>query len=168
MLSATRHRDAHAPRTGRRRVLGSVSPAQRLLSAVIAAMLLLAGLSNIGGTYAMWTDEATVEGGTITTGTASLTAQWDADDSEPTWSNLLPGESADRRLTLENTGSVPMEVTATLQAAVPGIELVASSTPSMLEPGQELPLTVEIAATEDLHPGDEVHFTVQFDGRQIR
>lgn len=159
---------APTPRTGLQRVLGTISLTERLLLTAVAAALLLVGLSSVGGTYAMWADEATVEGTTITTGTAELSARWASRAPESVWQNLLPGESASRELTLENTGAVPLEVTMTLDAEARGLALLPVHTPIVIEPGQSLPLTVELSATEDLHPGDEITVEILLEGTQIR
>lgn len=167
MPSAARHA-APTQRTGLRRVLGTISLTERLLLAAVATVLLWVGLSSVGGTYAMWADEATVEGTTITTGTAELSARWASRAPESVWQNLLPGESASRELTLENTGAVPLEVTMTLDAEARGLELLPVHAPIVIEPGQSLPLTVELSATEDLHPGDEITVEILLEGTQIR
>ena len=159
---------APTPRTGLQRVLGTISLTERLLLTAVAAALLLVGLSSVGGTYAMWTDEATVEGTTLTTGTAELSARWADSTQESVWQNLLPGESAHRKLTLENTGAVPLEVTMTLHAEAPGLELLPAAAPIVIEPGQSLPLTVELTATENLRPGDAISVEILLEGIQIR
>lgn len=168
MLPGARSHDAQTPRTGLRRVLGGISLAERLLLTAVAAVLLLAGLANVGSTYAMWVDEAPVDGTSLSTGTAALSAQWVAGEQESAWQNLLPGESAGREVTLENTGTVPLEVTMTLDAAAPGLELRAAPAPFVIEPGQHRSFAVELAATEDLHPGNEIALEVLFEGTQIR
>src|SRR5699024_306021 len=122
----------------------------------------------VGGTYARWADGASAEGATLTTGTAALGARWTDEGQDSVWQNLLPGESAVRELTLENTGAVPLEVTTTLADGAPSLEILAGGAPVRLEPGQHLTFPVELAATEHLHPGDEIAVEVLLEGRQIR
>lgn len=167
MQASTRRHSAPMPRTGLRRLLGSITLAERLLFAGVAAVLLLVGLSNVNGTYAMWVDEASVEGTTLTTGTAALSAHWVDSEQESAWKNLLPGESSDREAILENTGTVPLEVTMSLDSSAPGFAL-ASPTPLVIEPGRTATLTVDLTATEDLHPGDEIALEIHLEGTQTR
>lgn len=167
MPSAARHA-APTQRTALRRVLGTVSLTERLLLAALAMVLLWVGLTSVGGTYAMWADEATVEGTSLTTGTAELSARWASRAPESVWQNLLPGESASRELTLENSGAVPLEVTMSLDAEARGLELLPTHAPIVLEPDQSLPVTVELTATEDLRPGDEISVEILLEGTQIR
>lgn len=167
MPSAARHA-APTQRTALRRVLGTVSLTERLLLAALAMVLLWVGLTSVGGTYAMWADEATVEGTSLTTGTAELSARWASRAPESVWQNLLPGESASRELTLENSGAVPLEVTMSLDAQATGLELLPTHGPIVIEPDQSLPVTVELTATEDLRPGDEISVEILLEGTQIR
>ncbi|PZP14291.1 MAG: hypothetical protein DI611_12410 [Brachybacterium faecium] len=167
MPSAARHA-APTQRTALRRVLGTVSLTERLLLAALAMVLLWVGLTSVGGTYAMWADEATVEGTALTTGTAELSARWASRTPESVWQNLLPGESASRELTLENTGAVPLEVTMSLDAEARGLELLPTHAPIVIEPDQSLPVTVELTATEGLRPGDEISVEILLEGTQIR
>lgn len=167
MPSAARHA-APTQRTALRRVLGTVSLTERLLLAALAMVLLWVGLTSVGGTYAMWADEATVEGTSFTTGTAELSARWASRAPELVWQNLLPGESASRELTLENSGAVPLEVTMSLDAQATGLELLPTHGPIVIEPDQSLPVTVELTATEDLRPGDEISVEILLEGTQIR
>src|SRR5699024_6824221 len=104
----------------------------------------------------------------LTTGTAALGARWTDEGHDSVWQNLLPGESAVPELTLENTGAVPLDQTTTLADGAPSPALLAGGAPVPLEPGQHLTFAVELAATEHLHPGDEITVEVLLEGRQIR
>lgn len=168
MPSTARRHPAQTLRTGVRRALDGLSLAERLLLTAVATAFLLTGLSGVGGTYARWADGASAEGATLTTGTAALGARWTDEGQDSVWQNLLPGESAVRELTLENTGAVPLEVTTTLADGAPSLEILAGGAPVRLEPGQHLTFPVELAATEHLHPGDEIAVEVLLEGRQIR
>ena len=168
MLSTARRHPAQTLRTGVRRALDGLSLAERLLLTAVATAFLLTGLSGVGGTYARWADGASAEGATLTTGTAALGARWTDEGQDSVWQNLLPGESAVRELTLENTGAVPLEVTMTLGTGPAGLALLPTGGPLVIEPGQVLTLPVELAATEHLHPGDEITVEVLLEGRQIR
>lgn len=68
------------------------------------------------GTFAYWTDEATVSGLTITAGVLDLELQDDADDSVTftslNISNMIPGQSVAGVLKVENVGNVGFTYTA--------------------------------------------------------
>lgn len=194
MLSAPSRYGGSATRAGTRRAPGQRLLAERLLLAAIAVIVLVAGLSSMDGTYAMWRDQTDADAGTLTSGTASLAAAWSPDHDESRWQNLLPGESVQRELALTNTGDVPMEVSATVPEVTEGLEIRALagtaveplSSPALgatelplavaeapgasalLEAEESVHVTVEITATETLTPGDQVHFNLQFEGRQTR
>lgn len=83
-------------------------------AAVFGAAIVLS-LSTVGGTYALMKDSLTVNAGTITSGTATLTIQ-----NAPTYaipgmstSQLLPARSvvSAAPVILKNTGTVPLLVT---------------------------------------------------------
>lgn len=72
------------------------------------------------GTYAHWTDEATVDGTTFTSGTLDLRV----DDADSTTgytalnlSLMVPGNSVAGVLTVKNSGNVPLKYTATTTAS---------------------------------------------------
>lgn len=167
----------------------------RLLLTSIAVVLLFGGLSGVGGTYAMWRDQAEADAGTVSTGAASLTASWAADNGNAAWQNLLPGEAVKQNLTLKNTGDVPMELTATLATFGEGFEVRASAGPcpdnplptaalrtdaqplasaqklttaTVLNAGDTLDVCAEVTATDALAPGDHINFDLRFDGSQTR
>ena len=77
---------------------------------------LVLGLGS-AGTFAYWTDEATVTGLTITAGTLDLELQDDADDSVSftslNISTMMPGQSVAGVLKVENVGNVGFTYTAT-------------------------------------------------------
>lgn len=186
MPSAARHA-APTQRTALRRVLGTVSLTERLLLAALATVLLWVGLTSVGGTYAMWADEATVEGTALTTGTAELTAQWGDDPS--TWQNLLPGDAPWREITVKNTGDVPLALHAAALTVPEGLELrmtdgsetrspgpglsaalqplTESGTPLVVEPGQTVCIHAQLTATPELVPGHQHELTIELEGRQV-
>lgn len=67
-----------------------------------------------GGTYAMWNDSASLNGGTIQSGSLSLTVNDVASYalSGAAWSKLLPGDVVSQEVTVKNTGTVPGTVSA--------------------------------------------------------
>lgn len=87
-------------------------------SVPLRAALSLGLVLGIGsaGTFAYWTDEATVSGITITAGTLDLELQDDPDDSisftSLNISNLIPGQSVAGVLKVENVGNVGFTYTA--------------------------------------------------------
>lgn len=167
---------------------------RNLLISLFAVLALWAVLANMGGTYAFWSTEVSVDGGAISTGTAGLSADWTAEQDEELWQNLLPGETAGRSLAVRNTGDVPMELAASSTSATSGIALhihegecgegstdstvldgTVRSIPSLsdqaqsvtLDPGDVVTLCVSVAATETLLPSAEIDVVLALEGTQI-
>lgn len=171
-------RTSTPPRRGLWRVRNLV------VAAIGAAALFAVWLLGVGGSYALWQDSATVDAGTITTGTAELTAQWLPEHSDAAWSNLLPGESVRQPFTLHNTGSAALEVAATASVAAPSFEVrvttgtcptaplssvPVNATPqpvAALAAGDTLTACLEVRATAAATPVQSAQFAVQFDGQQ--
>ena len=169
---------AHADRT---HGTGQSSPVEmprvrhvrdRLGLAALGLVLVLAGLSTAGGTYAFWTDRAGADAGTLSTGTAALEARWVSARDEVEPRDLLPGEVARRSLAVENTGDVPLSLSATTSGGLPGLEISLEATgggaPAMLEPRTAQELAVVFRATQELAPGSSGTLTIALDGRQVR
>lgn len=168
--------------------------AGRLGLAAVMALVLLASLSTIDGTYAMWREQADVTGPVVDSGTAQLTAEWVGGDDQNHREDLLPEESVRQQVTVTNTGDAPLTLSAHLDFATTGLELRAvggesqqkfstaalgtegqqisvidaPGSPLTVEPGQSAVVTVEFAATGSLAPGAEAAFTVVLDGEQTR
>lgn len=172
-------------------------PARRLGThlrlSTAAALLVLLGLSGIGGTYAMWNEQADLAGPTIESGTSSLTVTWHGGIEQPRSSNLLPGESVRQRATVRNTGDAALSLAGLLPAPTPGLELrvvggaaqdpltapmlggtaqpISTSATSgaalILPPGGSADVTVEHRATGALAPGADVGFDIVIEGKQI-
>ena len=158
---------------------------QALASVLGAAGILALALSGIGGSYAMWNDSATVDAGTIDTGSAGLTAAWPTGHSDAGWSNLLPGESVRRPLTVTNTGAAPMELSAsTVGSAGFEIRTAAGTCPASplagaagdgaprqlgvtLGAGSSTTVCVEVRAAATATPAQALTFSVRFDGKQV-
>lgn len=195
MLPAPRHHIALAPRAGWWRALARRPLAERLLLATVATIMLMAGLSSVGGTYAMWRDSADLDAGTVTTGSASLTADWNSVSDAGPWQNLLPGEDAQQSLVLANTGDVPLELSATTPTTADGFEvrvmaeagegtrlstsaLGAAAEPLsatgatgaavVLDTGEAVDVWVEVTATDALTPEESADFEIRFEGRQAQ
>ncbi len=89
----------------------------RALIALAAVVVLATGLS-VRGTFAFWTDSATVQGGTFSSGTLDITLDGNlagAANNGGTWTNtsfalttMLPGESIAMSFPLRNVGTVPV------------------------------------------------------------
>ena len=60
-----------------------------------------------GGTYAVWSDSATVPGATITAGSATLTVTSPVALASPA---LYPGDSVTDEFTVQNTGTVALDL----------------------------------------------------------
>ncbi|WZH53513.1 MAG: SipW-dependent-type signal peptide-containing protein [Nocardioides alkalitolerans] len=88
----------------------------RAALASVAAVLLLLGAQ---GTFAFWSDRATVTGGPITSGSLDLTV--DGSQGAPSYAKtgltlngMLPGESVAETVVVRNVGSAPFRWTATV------------------------------------------------------
>ena len=81
--------------------------------ALVGALGLVGGL----GTQAYWTDQSTVTGATVQSGSLTMTVNGEDTDTY-TWdelgiSQLAPGESRAAILTIGNTGTTPFRISAT-------------------------------------------------------
>jgi predicted ribosomally synthesized peptide with SipW-like signal peptide len=75
----------------------------------------------LAGTFAYWTDQATVSGITFTAGVLDLEINDDSDDNVSytslNISNMVPGNSVAGTIKVENSGNVPFTYTATSSAS---------------------------------------------------
>lgn len=144
----------------------------KIFVAVLGMVVVFAGLSTAGGTYAFWNDRAGADAGTLSSGTAALEARWVSARDEVEPRDLLPGEVARRSLAVENTGDVPLSLSATTSGGLPGLEISLEATgggaPAMLEPRTAQELAVVFRATQELAPGSSGTLTIALDGRQVR
>lgn len=97
---------------------------RRRRSGRLRAVLGLGVLLGFGytGTFAYWTDHATVQSSTLASGTLNLTVDGAEGNPTPaTWSlgatNLVPAESVAAGMTVQNAGTVPFTYTASATAA---------------------------------------------------
>lgn len=102
-----------------------------------AGALLAATVVGVGslGTYAFWTDEATLASGTITSGTLDLSVNG-ATATTFTWttltmSDMAPGESKAAAVTLQNTGTTPFTLSATGRLSGAATLTVLTFTPTL-------------------------------------
>ncbi|ASK65513.1 hypothetical protein CFK39_06340 [Brachybacterium avium] len=151
--------------------------AERLLVAALTALVLTVVLSQMGGTYAYWSEEATVDAGTLTTGTAALTAHGEpgpVSGLKPGEEGLLPGDEVPWTVTLENTGDVRLEISVTATGTIAGVtqpvDVVLDDADSalLLEPGTEASRTLSliVIAPDSLLPGETMDITLLFEGVQ--
>jgi predicted ribosomally synthesized peptide with SipW-like signal peptide len=110
-------------------------------SARVRAALSLGVVTAIGatGTFAYWTDAATVTGTTFTAGTIDLKVNNADSVSGYTALNLatmVPGNSTAGTLVIKNNGTAPLKYTAT-----------SSSTPAVLSGAMTIKVTGDAAAT---------------------
>jgi predicted ribosomally synthesized peptide with SipW-like signal peptide len=110
-------------------------------SARVRAALSLGVVTAIGatGTFAYWTDAATITGTTFTAGTIDLKVNNADSVSGYTALNIsamVPGNSTAGLLTIKNTGTAPLKFTAT-----------SSSTPSVLSGAMTVKVTGDSAVT---------------------
>lgn len=105
-----RDRGRRAPsHRGTRRAAG---PSVRLRALLALGVLAVA---SVGGTFAFWTDDATVTGGTFTSGTLDLKV--DGADSHVSttlsMSAMAPGNTSAEVLAISNGGNVPLRYSMT-------------------------------------------------------
>lgn len=105
------HRAPHRRRSGRVRALIS-----------LAAVAVLASGMSVKGTFAFWTDSATVRTGSFTAGTLDITVKGElagpannggSTTADLTLTNMVPGESVATSFPLKNNGSIPLTYTLT-------------------------------------------------------
>jgi hypothetical protein len=111
-----RHRPAERREAGPNRLLARKAP-RRLLSAAtaIGASVALA-VAGAGASYALWTDTAPLNGGTITAGSTSLTVNGVQDYAVTPGATVGPGNPVFTTLVLANTGTSAVAPTATTTA----------------------------------------------------
>ena len=181
-------RPADAPHE-RRRAGGARRALSSLGSLGIAALVLMAALSGVGGTYAMWSDQQTVDAGTLSAGTAALEATWNG--AAPSADAMLPGDSATREAQLHNSGDVPLALSIAATADTAGFEVRAGGTCEaatraavagasavplaaaeggalVLQPGERITACIAVTATPALAPGAQVNLTLDIEGTQVR
>lgn len=184
--SAPRPEDAPRERRradGVRRVLSGLGPL------AIAALVLVGALSGVGGTYAMWSDQQTVDAGTLRTGTAELEATWSG--AALAADGMLPGDVVTRETRLRNSGDVPLALGVAATAGTVGFEVRAGDTCDaasraavagaeaaplisaggetvVLQPGEELTACIALTATPALAPGTRMTYTLDIEGTQVR
>lgn len=114
MSRHARHRaPAPRPHRARRRLLGST------MVRALLSLGLVAGAASTG-TFAFWTDEATVTGITLSTGTLDLKLNGQdniAGYTNLNVSNMIPGQSSAAVLTVNNAGTTDFTYTATTTAS---------------------------------------------------
>lgn len=106
-MPAPRHRASASSRIG-----VAIGGILSTVAAIAGASIL--GVLTAGSSYAMVTSSAALPGGTIRSGSLSLTVNDVAGYalSGAAWSRLLPGDTVQQQITLTNTGTVPGTVTA--------------------------------------------------------
>lgn len=164
----------------------------KIFVAVLGLVMVFAGISTAGGTYAFWNDSATTDAGTLSTGTAVLEAKWAHEDEHN--DALLPGEFDHREVNLRNGGDVALEISLAGSVDSPGFRLKGAAgscndgNPMKSFQGDATPLPsaggrsgtftvapdstslvcVAIEATEDLEPGHGSSFTIRIEGKQAQ
>lgn len=187
-MTSAPHRPVAAP-SGHRRAGSARRALGRLGALGVAAFVLVAALSEMGGTYAMWSDQQSMDAGTLTAGTAELDARWRGD--APKGGNLLPGKTVTREAQLHNVGDVPLALSAATTTAAVGFEVRAAGTcdaarggPAtgataipllsgggeavVLQPDQAITTCIAVTATPALVPGTRMTYTLDVEGRQVR
>lgn len=156
------------------------------LCAVTAASI--TGVLSAGGTYALWTDDAGMSGTVITSGILDLEVTGSLDSLH--WSTLLPGEHHVQFVSVQNTGNIPLDLSA-LAAQSGGdvgsfelrLELVddqdACSSPipgadslgdtvglGIMAPGSVAHLCVDVSLSGSALPADDAVFSLSLTANQ--
>lgn len=144
---------------------------RRALTAAVTAAVLAITMLGMETAYAVWHDRSGADAGTVSTGTAGLTAEWSTEADAADWQHLLPGDEVHREVTVTNTGEVPLALsaaasvfTASLQPAPDG---GVSGAEPVIGPGQTARMLIELTVTPELAPGQQVEVEVQLEGRQV-
>ncbi|MFQ6484495.1 SipW-dependent-type signal peptide-containing protein [Brachybacterium epidermidis] len=160
-----------------------------LRAAAFLALMLLAVLSGMGGSYALWSDQQSLEGGTVTTGTAALDAQW-RDEGGTQMENLVPGQSGSRSAVLRNEGDTPLEISASAESSAMRVGAIAGACTSpsdaagldddpvplpspssggtlVLASQESAEVCVTFTAGPELTPGQTTTGTILFEGSQV-
>lgn len=162
---------------------------RRALAAAVTALAVAFVMLGMESAHALWQDRSSTDAGTVSTGTAELTAQWSEDDDPSTWQNLLPGDKAPRTIAVTNEGDVPLALHAAVPTAPAGIELrmtdgsetrspgpalstalqplTESGAPLVVEPGQTVCIHAQLTATPGLVPGQQDALSIELEGRQV-
>lgn len=181
---------AAAPQRSPRRALRK-SLAGRLLAVLGSAAVIGFALTNVGGTYALWSDAASVDAGTVASGSAGLDVAWHSDHEPERWQELLPGESVGQGLTLDNVGDAQLAISARTEIASAGFEVrivggacsaapldvdaadgvmravTSDAEPLVLLAGGAAVVCLEVRATSAATPGETVAFSTVFEGQQL-
>ncbi|WP_343920159.1 hypothetical protein [Agrococcus citreus] len=172
------------------RLRRAFSVRRMLLTAAGGAAILGLALSGVGGSYALWSSQARVSAGTISSGSAALTAAWGTGYDDQKWRNMLPRESIRQPFVVVNTGDVAMALSASVTPTAPGFEVraaagacsttplagarlsatptavVAAASPVVLPAGASFAGCIEVRATDAATPASNTAFTITLDGRQ--
>jgi hypothetical protein len=155
-----------------------------LVATAAVAAAATAGTVLSGGTYALWSDSASLGAGVVTTGDSRLVLTGAL--ATASFRNLLPGDRVAQQLTIANAGAVALDVNAAtaspsdrfavrlaLDASACGVAPLAgaplSPVPSALgalEPGRSAPLCVEVTALAAVLPGDALDAQIALEGVQ--
>lgn len=165
-------------RAGRRRSRWSSRLLTNLGFLGVAALVLVAALSGVGGTYALWSDQLTVDAGTLSSGTAELEASWNSE--APDSSRLLPGDTVTRTAQLSNSGDVPLALSFSVSTGAAGFEVsvgagACTDRPQssddaeiVLSAGESIDACIAMTATPELAPGQKTDYTLTIDGKQVQ
>jgi len=107
--------------------------------AAVSAGVAVVLLGGTAGTYGFWSDQATVTGAAVVSGSLSMTINGEDTDTY-TWtdlatSDLAPGESVAAVLTIGNPGDVPFTVTAQGQPGAGSNNGLRQKTPIVVRVG---------------------------------
>lgn len=149
--------------------------------AVFSAIVI--AISITGGSYALWNDGRTANGGSITAGSASLSITQSLDSA--LWSNLAPSESVRQSFTVTNTGAVPMSLQGSATRANASVEIrlapgacpgtALTSTQATTAPtalgtlaiGATATVCLQVTLAATATVGSTSTFTVSIDGTQV-
>lgn len=182
------HTDRRMPRHRalRRRVV-SLKGVVTSLCAVSAGTF--AAVLGAGGTYALWNDAAAVDGTVITSGVLDLDVTGSIESAH--WSKLLPGEHHVQYVTVENTGNIPLDLSAlaaqtdgdvgsfelrlqlvgeadTCSSPIGGADALGSTVGlGVMAPASVARLCVDVTLSTTALPGDDADFSMTLTGGQV-
>ncbi|WP_051973612.1 hypothetical protein [Cryobacterium sp. MLB-32] len=114
---------------GVQRDRGALFPLRSMVNtALVLAAVIVVSVAGVGGTYALLSTSATTESGaTVTAGSSSLSVNGQTSfiAGDLSVNRLGPGASALLPLTLTNTGTTPLTVTASMNSVVSSHSAIA-------------------------------------------
>lgn len=141
-----------------------------------------AAVLSVGGTYALWNDDASISGSEITSGVLDVSVTGSIDSTH--WSKLLPGEHHVQYVVVTNTGNVPLDLSAltaqtdgdvgsfelrleliddgdACSSPIPGADALGSNVGlGIMAPADVAHLCLDVTLSGTAQPGDDADFSL--------